>query len=83
MLQQSKQQNDPLDGEFSEMDVLDDANSMYMVRPKELGQEAQTATVVCVLKLWHSCISCMIKSILVRPLKQAKQVVFCNPQMVS
>lgn len=42
MLKQSKQQkvDDPLDEEFSEMDVLDDANSMYMVRPKELGQEA-------------------------------------------
>ena len=35
MLKQAKQQNvvDPLvDEEFSELDALDDANSMYMVR---------------------------------------------------
>ena len=41
MLKQSKQQNgdDLLDEEFSEMDVLDDANSMFMVRPKKHGKK--------------------------------------------
>ena len=37
MLKQSQQQklDDTLDEEFSDMDVLDDANSMFMVRPKK------------------------------------------------
>ena len=53
MLKQSEQQNvnDPLDEEFSAMDVLDDANSMFMVRSKKHRKKHE-------LQQSHVCLYC-------------------------
>ena len=58
MLKQSKQQkiDDTLDEEFSDTDVLDDANSMFMVRPnKRELQQLHVCSYRAIFGLVYDC----------------------------